>query len=85
MVVQIDPQKIEIKRQDRLLQKILINQKDFEEYIHLKENPAMTALNRRLGMAGLRMVNTINKSQKIAVLPNLKNPRGFILNFLQDK
>ncbi len=82
MVVQIDPQKIEIKRQDRMPQKILINQKDFEEYIRLQENPAMTALNRRLGMAGLRMVNTINKSPKIAVLPDLKNPQGFTLSFL---
>jgi len=81
-VVQIDPKKIEIKKKDRLAEKTLINQKDFEKYIHLDETPAKTALNRRLGMAGLRMVNTINKPQKIAVLPDLKIPRGFTLHFL---
>ena len=85
MAVQIDPQKIEITRQDRQRERILINQKDFEEYIGLEKNAGLTTISRHMDSAGLKRLNAINKSRHIAALPDLNTFREFTLYFTLNR
>lgn len=85
MAVQIDPQKIEITRQDRQRERILINQKDFEEYIGLEKNAGLTTISRYMDSAGLKRLNAINKSRHIAALPDLNTFREFTLYFTLNR
>lgn len=83
--VLIDPTKIEITMPGQHKVNILINQKDFDEYSGLEEDKALTALNRSINMAGLKIVNTVNQSGAFALLPDLNNFKEFTLYFWLDK
>ncbi len=79
--VLINPKKIEITKHDRKNTEILINKKDFQEYSGLKNNLSLIRLNRRIGLKGLGIINNINQSKTIAVLPDLKSFDKFTVCF----
>lgn len=80
-VVLIDPKKIEIDIKGHHKVNILINQKDFEEYQSIEKESALAALHNSIRMPGLRILNAVNQSGAIAVVPNLNNFSEFIIYF----
>ncbi len=83
-LVLINPQEIEIRKESQKNQKLLINNKDFQEYRCLKDEISLITLNREIGLNGLRMLNNINRSKKIVVLPDIKTFKKFTLCFEEE-
>lgn len=80
-VVLIEPQKIEINMKGHHKVKILINEKDFQEYQSLEKETDLIALHSSIHLEGLRMFNSINQTGSLAVAPDLKNFKRVILYF----
>ncbi len=79
--VLINAQKVEITKPGKMLKQIAIKQNIFEEYANLEENDLFITFCRTVGLEGLRAINTINQSGRIAVLPDLVNFKKFTLFF----
>lgn len=79
--VLINLQTIEITKQDQKNVQILINKNECQEYSSIQDDISLITLNNAIGLKGLEMLNTINQSKGIAVLPDLKTFNTFTICF----
>lgn len=77
----INPTKIQINKAHEKNVELLINQYDFDEYRKIENDKILKRLNKNLGLNGLRYIDTINRTGKIAVIPDLSNADTFRIFF----
>lgn len=84
LTVMINPNTIEITKGHQNLEKIVFNQQEFEDYGNLKNDIPLVRLNRAVGLKGLRILHTINQSDQVCTLPDLKTGRTYTVYFRES-
>lgn len=81
-VLFIDRKHIEITLLNQNRYHILINPDNVKQYTAIEKNEALQILNRKIRIEGIKLLNTINQSGSLAVLPDSGSFKGFTLYFL---
>ena len=71
----------EISQKSQKTKQIKLSQTIFEEYERLIESDVSTQLCERVGIEGLKMIARLNRSGKLALLPDLDTFDTFTLFF----
>ncbi len=82
--VLIVSEQIEISQKGKKTKRIKLTQNVFDEYATLLDSAAFIKLNRAVGLDGLQMIARLNRSGKLALIPDLKTFNSFTLFFWKN-